>query len=1038
MRQCKDLNNLICHRFNSGPVGEGPGVGFWAPLWRVWMFFLRGIVPLLEHWLGNLLARQFEGRPTKGVVKSLSKQRIESTYDLELRHAVMQDILDMVPDGVKAVKTRAITQHLAEAWRCWRANLPWKVPGMPAPVEAMILRYVKAKADWWTNVAYYNRERIRRGATVDKTVARKNLGRLTRLALKAEQERQHNYRKDGPYVTPEEAAAILTTMTNWLESRRYAPIPFPPANYKYDTKILTLALDRLKDQYVSVTRLNAAQREELGLIEKGFDNPHDTLARIKKALLTVRAFKEVGIEYFDQYSHLTPVYLIDPLEKITDAYLDQYLWYEASRRSLFPSWVKPADTEPPPMLVYKLAQAVNNLTGAWDTAEGQSMVLLETSLSQVYEKVDLVLLNRLLRRLVDPALADYMTGKNDVSLSYKDMNHVNSYGLIRGLEFSSFLFQCYALVLDLLLLGLVRASELAGPPTRPRPFGVFSPDYAPEDAETETRHPIRLYCRYNDRVYMVLKLDGDEAKDLTQRFLTENPDPNNENLVDYDNKKCWPRDCRMRLLKHDVNLGRAVFWEMRNRLPRSITTLEWAESFVSVYSRDNPNLLFAMAGFEVRIVPCSRLDTEEFSLRDGTWGLQNERTKERTAVAFLRVEQKAITAFNNRIRHILLSSGATTFVKIASKWNTAVLSFMTYYREAVTQTEEMLDLLVKCENRMQTRIKIGLNSKMPTRFPPTVFYSPKELGGLGMLSMGHVLIPQSDRRYGKETTLAATHFRAGMTHGEDEDIPNLYRYLQPWETEFLESRRVWADYKTRYDAAEANNRRLTLEDLEDLWDRGVPRINTLFAKDRQTLAYDRGWRVRTEWRQYTQTRYNPFWWTNQKHEGKLWSLNNYRSDMMQALGGVEGILEHTLFKATYFPTWEGLFWEKTSSFEDSMQYKKLTNAQRSGLNQIPNRRFVLWWSPTINRSNVYVGFQVQLDLTGIYMHGKMPTLKVSLLQIFRAHLWQKIHESLVMDLCQVLDQVRNSETISLKNIAFKNYSLNYEVNLMSYCRFYIF
>ena len=50
-----------------------------------------------------------------------------------------------------------------------------------------------------------------------------------------------------------------------------------------------------------------------------------------------------------------------------------------------------------------------------------------------------------------------------------------------------------------------------------------------------------------------------------------------------------------------------------------------------------------------------------------------------------------------------------------------------------------------------------------------------------------------------------------------------------------------------------------------------------------------------------------------------------------------------------------------------MRYKKLTNAQRSGLNQIPNRRFTLWWSPTINRANVYVGFQVQLDLTGIFM-----------------------------------------------------------------------
>ena len=56
--------------------------------------------------------------------------------------------------------------------RCWKANIPWKVPGLPTPIENMILRYVKSKADWWTNSAHYNRERIRRGATVDKTVCK--------------------------------------------------------------------------------------------------------------------------------------------------------------------------------------------------------------------------------------------------------------------------------------------------------------------------------------------------------------------------------------------------------------------------------------------------------------------------------------------------------------------------------------------------------------------------------------------------------------------------------------------------------------------------------------------------------------------------------------------------------------------------------------------------------------------------------------------------------------------------------------------------
>ena len=64
-------------------------------------------------------------------------------------------------------------------------------------------------------------------------------------------------------------------------------------------------------------------------------------------------------------------------------------------------------------------------------------------------------------------------------------------------------------------------------------------------------------------------------------------------------RRCWPRDARMRLMKHDVNLGRAVFWDMKNRLPRSLTTFDWDNSFVSVYSKDNPNLLFSMSGFEV-------------------------------------------------------------------------------------------------------------------------------------------------------------------------------------------------------------------------------------------------------------------------------------------------------------------------------------------------------------------------------------------------------------------------------------------------------
>lgn len=113
---------------------------------------------------------------------------------------------------------------------------------------------------------------------------------------------------------------------------------YSPLSYKHDTKLLVLALEKLKEAYSVKGRLNASQREELALIEQAYDNPHECLSRIKRLLLTQRAFKESGIgqygldwsrnrvlidfrvvEFFDTYDKLIPCYDIEPVEKITDA-----------------------------------------------------------------------------------------------------------------------------------------------------------------------------------------------------------------------------------------------------------------------------------------------------------------------------------------------------------------------------------------------------------------------------------------------------------------------------------------------------------------------------------------------------------------------------------------------------------------------------------------------------------------------------------------------------------------------------------------------
>ena len=62
---------------------------------------------------------------------------------------------------------------------------------------------------------------------VDKTVCKKNLGRLTRLYLKAEQERQHNYLKvrGGGPPSPEGLPHVVKSCFEFVAS------PPPPSSF---------------------------------------------------------------------------------------------------------------------------------------------------------------------------------------------------------------------------------------------------------------------------------------------------------------------------------------------------------------------------------------------------------------------------------------------------------------------------------------------------------------------------------------------------------------------------------------------------------------------------------------------------------------------------------------------------------------------------------------------------------------------------------------------------------------------------------------
>lgn len=58
------------------------------------------------------------------------------------------------------------------------------------------------------------------------------------------------------------------------------------------------------------------------------------------------------------------------------------------------------------------------------------------------------------------------------------------------------------------------------------------------------------------------------------------------------------------------------------------------------------------------------------------------------------------------------------------------------------------------------------------------------------------------------------HVSAYFLSLHDFILTVLLTFLQPWESEFIDSQRVWAEYALKRQEAQSQNRRLTLEDLE--------------------------------------------------------------------------------------------------------------------------------------------------------------------------------------------------------------------------------
>nr|UXY88006.1 splicing factor Prp8 [Cryptomonas curvata] len=938
IRICKSIKEILYLKLNKNQ--KSIGFGFWAPFWRIWLFFLRGIFPLLQRWLSNLVSRHFFGRMKSKKTLKLTKQRIDTYYEIELKKLLIEELKNKIKLVGNEQSYGNIIRMIKKAWKCWKANIPWFKKNIGLLTQKLVVKYLKAKSEWFTMKTFIDREQIKRGVKVDRILIKKNTEKMTRLWFRAEQIRQLNYIEKGPFIQFSEISGAFNMLAAWLIVIKFSYIIFPSFSEKSDIKLLILGIDNIRES-IFYTGFNSTKiKNECKKLEIVLNNPYVALKSIKEKIITDKNFSEIGVSFLDNFYSLIPIYFLEMEEKLTDNFIDQYLWLEGAKKMFFPSWIKPSDSELNPFSIYKLSSHFFDLQNKNTECSEKKYSLVSANYVQVWENIDFSFLKKILVSIIDDKLIEYMITKNNAKLFYKDMIFTNFIGIIRGLPFSGFLYQFYLLITDLFILGIDNAKYI-----------YLQRTFKKNIISNFKKNSIILYFRYFSKVMLFL----------------ESLDDNFSNILE-------------------------------TRVPIGLSRLSFCNNASSkkIYNSGSPNIFIAFCGFKI-------FSKNIISKKDKKlWFLSKNLKNKHFKYVLPLISTDIIKQLENRLKQFLFLCNSTTFMKISNKWNLNAIGFVFYFRESCINSNRFIKIASNLEKRIQIKIKTDLNSKMPSRFPPVLFYSPRELGGLGMISLANPFVPETDLRYSinnfTKNTSASTDFL------KIEIIPSLTNYVLGWEFEFLDSYKIWTEFLVRKFQSTLNNQNLSIDILKDLWNKGIPRINTLFQKNKHTLAYDHGWRIRLEMKKYNSVKFEPFWWTNEKHDGKLWDLNKYRIDLIQILGGIENILEHTLFKSTYFSSWEGLFWEKVSGFENFYKSKLISNAQRNGLNQLPNRRFILWWSPTINRGNVFIGFRTQLDLTGIFMYGKIPTLKISLIQIFRSHLWQKIHESITIDISKYLDK----------------------------------
>ncbi|CAC27035.1 splicing factor Prp8 [Guillardia theta] len=928
---CKQFKILLLQKVNK--TNNKNDLCLWLPFWRIWLFFLRGISPLLTRWINNLLTRYNLGRSISKKKSIESKQRLDSFNDYDLKLDIIKKVLNF--NNLNKIDVKYILRQTKIVWKRWKAHVNWFGIQMNRIQKVLLKQYIKQKAKWWIMDTFIVRKKIIKNKIIDKKIFRKNLSRLSRLWMKSEIDRQKkSFSHESSFLSDR-----FDFFNIWLNIIDFKIINFPKFYSRLENKLALITISGINN-FVEYSENYRLKEFKIYNLINFFDT-------IKSILLTQKNFIQVSISFSENFFFLRPIYHFDLYEKLTCLFLDKYFWYLGSKQFFFPKFVKPCDTQLCQLSIFNYFKYIEKIIDEKKYANILNC-FIKIKINNYLENLRLINHKSQLSKVFDDNLLVFIFSRNNCFINYKDMNFFNAFGIIKGFALNNFIIQLFYFIVDISSLGIKNIIYVISSKKTENSF-----------FEIKSKEKIIIYMRYIEQIYIFQIKEGKNTK------------------IDYDMydhlKKNFRAKLEKSILKFNLNFKLEI-------------------SIICRHLVDDRNDL-TLIGFSFQ----NLLYSYESTL--------TKKVKKNFIFNNFKICNISIKLFQLKVKNFLLTSGSSSFSKLIKKWNGLLLGYFCFFRKALVSSQNFTTRLKKYEKEIIANIKASLSSKMPSRFPPVLFFSPKEFGGLGMLSLFNYYIPENDLKSDLKMVISKSN-SLNYTN-------SLTKFIKDWTNEFKKSNIAWKKLLILKKNFKKRRIKIYYQKISNLFGKGIPRIETIFSKYRLFLPYDYGWRLNLDLSRYILSTNNSFWWTSPKHEGKLYNLSSYNNQMIFRLGGIKNILEHTLFKATFYSNWEGLFWEKRSKFENLIRNKKLTNAQKLGLNQIPNRRFTLWWSPTINRNNVYIGYQTQIDLTGIFMHGKIPTLKISIIQIFRSHLWQKIHESLVILLLKRLDIEKQNLNIGI-------------------------